>query len=462
MIELLKLCGFEADEIESELPRVEKAFNKLGITAEDVERGKRRLNKYYDMELKGVRKIFRVIVRDLCNLLLAKEEGKTKFIYGFMTPNFKTIGSALVTNSNEVCAAYLCHHFQAVLGCLFDKIVPILEAAEAKWLKAGRVAHCGNVKGLVGVLASDLIPRPDLMVTSGALCDTSSKTLDLLHEIDHIPIYCSSTCQDRDLKEEPDATKRIIDLSAKSERRFIKRVREVVGFEVTDDMLYEALEARSRFDDAVSKLRNLIATSDPLAISHTHESLFTHLNAVSLSAESLLTAMEAINILYAELEERIHKGLGVVEKGAPRVLAILPAHYTDPRQEYLVSELGVAIVSTDISLCTSDLEVSKDPYDLLSLNLHCSIYNPPAKRIPLIIEECKRLDVDGVLDRYHVGCRTVTGDALLIKNAVTKNLNIPVLLWKRDDFDSRSLNPNLFERQLEVFRAMMVERSAKT
>ena len=57
MIELLKLCGFEAHDIESELPRVEKAFTKLGITSEDIERGKQRLTKYYDMELKGVRKI---------------------------------------------------------------------------------------------------------------------------------------------------------------------------------------------------------------------------------------------------------------------------------------------------------------------------------------------------------------------------------------------------------------------
>ena len=31
MIELLTLCGFEAGEIETELPRIEKTFNKLGI-----------------------------------------------------------------------------------------------------------------------------------------------------------------------------------------------------------------------------------------------------------------------------------------------------------------------------------------------------------------------------------------------------------------------------------------------
>jgi benzoyl-CoA reductase/2-hydroxyglutaryl-CoA dehydratase subunit BcrC/BadD/HgdB len=460
VIELLKLCGFEAQEIESELPRVEKAFNKLGITTEDIERGKQRLNNYYDVELEGVRKILRVIVRELANLLLAKEEGKTKFIYGFMTPGFATIGSALTSKSDEVCAAYLSHHFQAVLGCIFDKIVPILEAAETKWLKSGVVAHCGNVKSLVGLFALDLIPRPDLLITNAALCETSSKTLDLLHELYDLPVYCWNTCQDRDLREYPEATKRIVDLSAKSIRRFIKRAEDIVGFEVTDDILLDALDARSRLGDALSKLRALITSSDPLPISHTHEAFFVDLDSVSLSTGSLLDAIDAINTLYEELQERVNQEQGAVDKGAPRVLAILPAHYTDPRLAHLVGELGIAIVSTDVNLCISDVMGSKDPYAMLSLHLQRSLCHPPGKRIPLIIEECKRLNVDGVLDRSHVGCRTVAGDALMIKSAIEKELGIPVLLLERDDFDPRSYDHNDYKYSLEVFKTILPKRRA--
>jgi benzoyl-CoA reductase/2-hydroxyglutaryl-CoA dehydratase subunit BcrC/BadD/HgdB len=455
MIELLKLCGFEAQEIKSELPRVEKAFKKLGITTEDIERAEQRVAKYYDVELKGVGKILRVIVRELVNLLLAKEEGKTKFVYGFMTPNFQTIGSALVSNSKEVCAAYLSHHFHAVLGCIFDKMAPILEAAEVKWLKSGAVAHCGNVKSLVGLFVLDLVPRPDLLITNAALCDTSSKTLDLLHELYEIPIYCWNTCQDRDFREHPEATKRIIDLSAKGMRRFIERAQEVVDFEITDDMLREAIDARSRLSAVVRKLRDLVASSDPLPISHSHEALFAHLDSMSLNTDSLLDAVDAMNTLYEELQERINKGLGVVEKGAPRILAILPEHYTDPRLTHLVGELGMAIVSTDMGLVTQDVGPSKDPYEMLSLFLQSSIYNPLAKRIPLIIEGCQRLNVDGVLDRFHVGCRTVAADALIIKDAITKELGLPVLLLERDDFDSRVYNHEQCKSRLEVFKTIL-------
>ena len=34
------------------------------------------------------------------------------------------------------------------IGDIFDKMVPVLEAAEEKWLKASRVSHCCNFDGL--------------------------------------------------------------------------------------------------------------------------------------------------------------------------------------------------------------------------------------------------------------------------------------------------------------------------
>ena len=73
MIELLKLCGFREDEIDSELPRVEGAFRKLGITTEDIERGKQRLTRYYDIELEGLRRVFRLCLRELVSALLVRD-----------------------------------------------------------------------------------------------------------------------------------------------------------------------------------------------------------------------------------------------------------------------------------------------------------------------------------------------------------------------------------------------------
>lgn len=456
MIELLKLCGFEADEAESELPRMEKAFNKLGITAEDIGRAKQRLTKYYDIELKGVRKLLRLLVQDIVNSVLAREEGKTKIIYGFMSPGWTPFVSALVSKSKEVHATYLCPQFQIVVGGIFNKMVPILEAAEKRWLKAGAVTHCSNVKSLVGLFALDLIPKPDLLITSGLLCETAPKTTDLLHELYNIPTYSINTCHDREYSEYPAATKRIVGLAAQSLRRLTERVQEAVGFEITGDMLREEIDASSELARALSKLDSLIESSDPLPVSANHQILWRFLGLLPLSTDSMADAIDAINTLYEELQERVDKGLGVVEKGTPRILALLPPSHVDPRPDHLVSELGMAIVASDFGCLASDVGIPQDPYEIVALQaLQDSPFHSLRRRIPLIIELCKRLNIDGVIDRFHIGCRTVVGDALLIKEAITKELGIPVLLLERDDFDPRPYNHEQYKRRLEVFKTML-------
>lgn len=457
MIELLRLCGYEEQEIKADLPRVEKAFNKLGITAEDIERAKQRLNRYYDVELKGVRKILRLCIQELVNWTLAKEEGKTKFIYSFMaTGFFDTLGYVVLSQSKEVHIGSLNSLHHLVLGSIFGKIVPVLEAAENRWLKAGTVAHCGNVKTTVGLIALDMIPKPDLLVNSGVLCETAPKTVDLLHELYGIPSFCYDTCQDRDIREYPEATKRIADLLLKSSRRLIRKIEEIAGFEITDEMVREADDARRQLGKALDNLQNLVSNSDPLVISANHQALWTQLLFLPMGKDRLPEALDAVSTLYEELQERVNKGVGVVEKGAPRIVAILPSHYTDPSLDYIVGEMGIALVSTDMTFPVTDVAGLQDPYEKLSVDgVQTAIHNSLARRVVSIIEGCKKLKVDGVMDRFHIGCRTVTADALMIKDAVTRELGIPVLMVERDDFDPRVCNHEQYRKNLEVFKTML-------
>jgi benzoyl-CoA reductase/2-hydroxyglutaryl-CoA dehydratase subunit BcrC/BadD/HgdB len=459
MIELLKLCGFDPPEIESELPRVEKAFNKLGITAEDIERGKQRLTRYYDVELKGVRKVFRLIVRELVNVLLVRDEGEKKVIYGFMAPGMDLLGTALVSNSGEVSPINQSWAFLIVVGCIFGKIEPMLEEAEKQWLKAGMVAHCGNIKTLLGPIALGLYPKPDLLVTSGFLCEASPKTLDLFHELYDIPVWYIDACQDREFGEYPEPSRRIAGLAAKSLKRLVERIQGIVGFEITNDMLIEVQDAKGKLDKALGRIRGLAESSAPLPLSPAHENVFMCLDMLTLNIDGITEAIDALNTLYEELQERVAKGLGVVEKDAPRVLATLPMGQTDPRLEYLACEVGIAIVATDTSLEVPLKETSGDPYIKFGLASQSgSMHLPIGRRIPLIIEGCKKLKVDGVLDRFHVGCRSVAGDAILIESALKKELGIPVLLLEWENFDPRVYKHEEFKRRLEIFKTMMVKR----
>lgn len=459
MIELLKLCGFKEKDIKSELSRVEKAFHRLGITAEDIERGKQRLAMYYDTGLEGVRKVLRLIVLELVDSILARDEGKTKVIYGFMSPGICEIGAVAMNKSEEVYAVHHSWAFQFVVGCIFDKIIPILEAAERKWLKAGVVAHCSNVKSFLGLIALDLVPRPDLVTTSGSLCEIAPKTLDLLHELYDMPVCCFATCQDRELRDYPEATRRTVSFGAKSLRTFAERVQEIAGFEITDDMLWEVINARNQLDNALRKLRELVASSDPLPLSATHQNLWYCLTQLTLSREYLPDAIDAINTVYEEVNERVERGQGIVEKGAPRVLSILPLRHTDPRLEHLVGELGIAMVAFDGIFGLPPEGSSEDPYWTLLMRLQqAATPSIPARRIPFILELCKRFHVDGVLAKFHIGCRTVAGDAIIIRDAVEKELGIPAFLLEWENFDPRGYDHGELKRQLDVFKTMMLTR----
>ena len=80
MNELMELCGFEASEIDAQRHRFEQAFTKLGITPSDIETAKYRLDKYFDTNLKGVRKILEYCLLGMVNTTLCREDGKKKVI----------------------------------------------------------------------------------------------------------------------------------------------------------------------------------------------------------------------------------------------------------------------------------------------------------------------------------------------------------------------------------------------
>lgn len=460
MIELLKLCGFETYELDLQLPRIEKVFNKIGINGVDIERAKQRLNTYYDMELKGVRKIFHLYIRGLADLVLARDEGKEIIIYGLMSPGVDIMSSALMTKSDKIFSANPQRFFSNVIGNIFGKLEPVLKAAERHWLKAGAISHCANVKMYVGLLDLGFIPKPDLLVTCGFLCDTAPKTADMLQEVWGITTHCYDTCKDIETMNDPHE-REIITLGVKSMRGMAERLQDLTGVEITDNMIWDVLKAGRPYGEISLKLDTLIAHSDPLPISSTHHTIFYRLAGSSCDMNAVPQQVDAINTLYEEVQERVDKGFAAVEKGAPRVFCTAPPSESDPRLEHLMGELGIANVASENRLYppdgsrSMDRERPKDPFEALCSNLYSSMYQTPKARIPSLIGYCKRLKIDGVLNRYHAGCRSPALDAMLIRSAIKKELNIPVLDLDWENFDPRVYNEEHYRKIFEAFKLTM-------
>ena len=403
-----------------------------------------------------------VIVKDVVNTVLAREDGK-KLIYGIMAPGFETLGTAVSSKSEEIYVTQLTNNFPFVLGCVFGKLVPVLEAAESEWLKAGGVRHCGNLKTCVGLLSLGVIPKPDLIVTSGQLCDTAPKTIDLIHELYDIPTHCYDTCQDAAFREYPDL-KRPTSLLAESLRGLSRKMEEVVGFEITDDMVLETIRARSELGQAVRKLQTLLESSDPLIVSPTHEQILACLGSLSYSASDLKIPIIVLDTMYQEIIDKGNNGeKGVLEKGAPRILSICPSNASDPRQEHLLCEIGIASVSSETGFfplhgnryIDFDEEKPTDPYQIIAQASQRSLFQVASARAAIIVETCRRLAVGGVLCRYHSGCRNIVADAFILRNEIAKHLGIPVLLIEWESFDPRVYNEGQLRTQLLAFKEIM-------
>jgi hypothetical protein len=460
MRELLSLCGFDQAESAALLPRVQQVFTRVGLTAEDVRVAESRITTYYDTELQGVRKLLGLFLKDFCNIVLMREDGRKRIVHACMLPGMDLLGSAIMDNCVDVGLISPNATFMVVLGCMFGRYGPILEAAERRWLRAGAVAHCGMVKSRVGLITLGLIPRPDLTITSGYVCETSPKVNELLEEEYGIPSLFVDTCEDRELREYPDATRATL-FAAKSMRAACAHIAQETGFQITDDILWNVLDGRVALDQAMSRLNDVIRSSDPVPLGSTHLNLLQALGCISFKGSELTEALDVLKTLYDELLERQGNGSGPLPGGTPRVLALFPHHHSDPRWEYLANRMGLVIVAFDFQ-GSSERAVSgagildpRDPFEVIVQHLHGSFTQPLGGRIAIVLDLCRRLKVDGVLNHYHLGCRYVAGDSLILRDTILKELGIPVLMVEWDNFDPRSYNEERYSAKLETFRAII-------
>ncbi len=72
--EFFKLCGFTDDQIEKERPRIDKAFQKMGIDQEAIKRGERRIMELYAARAEGGCKLLGMWIKEFIALAVREEQ----------------------------------------------------------------------------------------------------------------------------------------------------------------------------------------------------------------------------------------------------------------------------------------------------------------------------------------------------------------------------------------------------
>jgi len=447
--EFLSLCGFEPEEIKREAPRIDKAFSILEIGPDDVNRAKGRIEDFFDIELLGMRKVLGLWLKELTDMVLAKEEGKKVVYVSF--PPISQIGAAIALASEDVYCAAPDVVLSNTLNLLFGKINPILETAEKHGLAPG-IAFCSYLQTRLGAIVKGIVPMPDLLIPSCFLCDLTPATDGLLHEVYGIPVAYIDNLLDVRGEQWPEViSPRKVQYFGSEMRNAIEKFSQVTGCQLPESKIRQAVDVGNRLNSASDQIQQL-RQADPLPLSQNDYQLVSVLASACIK-RGLQEGVEALSILRGEVEKRVNDGIGVAEKGAPRVLLVMVPH--DGALAAMIGGLGLAICVTAGASTPGGSRPSSYTSlweNVADLQMRRRGANYSSLAYILQLKELARLwNVDGIIFFRHYSCRQYSIFPIKAKEVIEKELGIPVLLLEGDYCDFRSYNAQQMRTRVETF-----------
>jgi benzoyl-CoA reductase/2-hydroxyglutaryl-CoA dehydratase subunit BcrC/BadD/HgdB len=453
--ELLRLCAYEPEEIERERPRIEKAFDKLELTPEDIDRGVKRVSQYFDIELTSIRKMMGLWLKSLIDLVLAREE-REKIIY-CAAPPFPQLANAMVMVSKDIFVTSPEVTVSQTVGGIFDRLNPVLEAAEGDLLPAG-LAYCSGLQVRLGGIIKGIIPVPDLLVSSGFVCDETPKLDELVSKRYGVPVAYVDGVHDEMEERWPRVSDTRIKYIAQEVRDALVKFEEVTGYKVTEEVSRRATERSADLLERGNRVLALIRSADPAPISFVDMGIaFRLLTRVSNTTTVSTDTGALVDLLYSELKERVDRGEGVLPKGAPRIAMGLP--WTEPSGARVIDEAGLTVI-VDMST-TTELERGPIKYeDYWERSAEATLRFCGIKFASRFKQLCKEWEVDGAILNFPIGCRDLCIAPVKSRDSIMKELGIPVLLLESDHIDVRDYSAEAMRSRVEAFAEMLIAAKA--
>ncbi|PLX31747.1 MAG: hypothetical protein C0604_06540 [Clostridiales bacterium] len=371
--EFLEFVAFEPEELETATEEWIKASQILGLAEEDIRYA---MEEYipdnWDVKFLGVRKIVGAVIREAIDLTKAKDYKKdgVKVVYGILPAILSNYMAIKVSGGDRVYVGFPDIFLAKVLNAFFHKLDPFLENAEQNGMSYG-CRHCALNKTRITAKMQDVIPSPDIIWTWGLNCDEGPKTDEFINcyfdddwnvEITRIPhdTYwgdCDSDNEER------------IDYLADQLNHSVRVVEETVGFKVTPESLKAASTATRQYAMKIAQLNSMCMKADPFPIGGNVLSILG--SPLSMPYNTGLKHMEgAVDILIKEVKADIKNGVGILEKGAPRV-GVYFTPYCVPWVDTIFRENGVALGFSLISVVTKKammkpMKYKDDPYRIVA------------------------------------------------------------------------------------------------
>jgi len=291
---------------------------------------------------------------------------------------------------------------------------------------------CPLIKSSFGFKLSRVCPyfqSSDLLVGE-TTCDGKKKVYELLGNI------CSTYTVELPQKPETIQSR---EMFLKELKQLASKLEELTGNRITVESLKNAIEMVNAKREVLERLNNTRKAVPP-PISGKDALL---INQISINDE-IQRFIRKTSELVEELEERVRKGVGVVDADAPRIMVSgCPMAIPNWKLHNIVENSGAVIVVEESCVGTRFLNMGKvdssanDLDGLLKsivdacLNIHCACFTPNNGRINDIIQLAKDFKVDGVIHYSLQTCHDYNIEARKVERAL-KRINIPMLTVETD------------------------------
>jgi len=457
--DFLELCGFEPPEIRAQKERFETTLEILNLGPADIEEAIARVNRYYDVDLLSIRKILGIWIKELVDMVLAKQENK-KVVYASMPPNYQFV-AAMSSAADDIYCIIPETILGTVIGSIFGKMTPILEAAEGAGLPPGN-AFCSFLQTRLGAIKKGIIPMPDLAVPSCYICDHSPKVDELLNEIYGVPVvYIDNPFEERGDQWPNVIDQRRVKYIARDMEVAAEQFGDLFGCPITESKARQVIAEEGRLFKAASSLCDLLEM-DPVPIRQNSLKIAQELASIC-SRRCVQEGPAVLAQLRQEVEQRAEGDKRRLPKGAPRIMFTMAPF--DPAIVEMVEDLGLAISATALSPPAvtapvgqwENASVWEEIADTL-LRRRGSQYSSTAT-INQYKGLARQYQVDGAILFHHIGCRQYCNWIPQGQVRIEKELGIPVIALEGDFIDSREYSAAQIRNRLEPF-AQMVRASA--
>lgn len=296
---------------------------------------------------------------------------------------------------------------------------------------------CSYHKTFIGAVDSGIIPKAAFATTTSMICDANINTFRHLSRKHQVPCFMLD----------------IPDTYSKEGCRYVTgQLQELIS--MLEDLFHRPLDeqrlTKTLIRENQSKqyyldfLKLAARKDDPSTLTLQMFMLFaTHLN---IGTPQIL---HFFKLLYEGIKDApdFH--------GKKLFWVHLFPYYQETLQAYFNLNDNYQILTTEMNLDYMEPLDTAHPLEALAKKMICNLYNGSYQRkADFCAQTAKKLQVDGVINFCHWGCKQSSGGVMLLRETMRKH-DLPLLVLDGDGMDRRNSHDGQIKTRLEAFLELL-------